>query len=295
MWGRDAYARWAPEQGPWSLWAKPTLFAQVTGNVETLDAPAFGTKLPTAPPPGGWDGAAKPNVPGSPLELFVASMAPTGQPAFTSVREDQLVHMPPADGKTLIISELPGLNSVELALMLARRGWRPVPLFNGTHDSNAEIKQGDLIKAMTAATDELGRIDIPLEAPPVFLLDAGRRGRRSSPPPGTFDNRWIVFPQDFPSGNLLLSRGYENALIVMNNGITLADDLTHVLRRWQEAGMTISHDNIDTSSPPQVFDVPTPSRFRNLFYRVLAAMGMHRNSAGGFGSRVPVPSQGGGG
>jgi hypothetical protein len=275
MWGREAYARWAPSESPWSPWAKPTLFAQV--------APRTDREPPKA------------SDPSSPLAQFVSSTVPARPSRVLPLGEQQLVHLPSADGKTLIVAELPGLNTVELALMLAKQGYRPVPLFNATRNTNAEVPLDDLILAMIAVTDELAFVNIPIQAPPLFMLDAGRKGQRREPPPGTFDNRSIVFPQDFPSGNLLLSMGIENAMVVVNGKTTMADDLAHVLRRWQESGMTILHDNIDTPNPPEVFDVPRPSRFRNLFYRILAGIGLKRNSAGGFGARVPVPSEGGSG
>jgi hypothetical protein len=41
--------------------------------------------------------------------------------------------------------------------------------------------------------------------------------------------------------------------------------------------------------------VQRPSSFRNLAYRAFALFGLKRNSAGGFGSIIPVVSAGGGG
>jgi hypothetical protein len=38
-------------------------------------------------------------------------------------------------------------------------------------------------------------------------------------------------------------------------------------------------------------EVDRPSAFRSLFYRALTLVGLRRNSAGGFGSIVPQPSQ----
>ena len=76
-----------------------------------------------------------------------------------------------------------------------------------------------------------------MEAPPAFLLDSRRFPRGKAASPGQFDNRWMVFPQDFPSGKLLLSRGLRRAVVVREG--PLMDDLAHVLRRWQEAGVRI--------------------------------------------------------
>ena len=45
----------------------------------------------------------------------------------------------------------------------------------------------------------------------------------------------------------------------------------------------------------QELAVPRPSRFRRAWYRVIAAAGLRRNNAGGFGGAIPTPSSGGGG
>jgi hypothetical protein len=285
MWGREAYARWAPAGCPWSPWVKPTLFAQDPSQFDLATSSITSAELPITP--------------ASALTQFASSTVPAEQGAVIPLREDQLEYIPRADGKTLIVAELPGVNSVQLGTMLAMDSrfavdrWRPVPLFNATHDTKAEVPQVPIIRAMMAATDELAFASIPPNAPPVFLLDAGRKGRRGSPPPGTFDNRSIVFPQDFPSGNLLLSMGIENALVLVNGSTTLSDDLAHVVAPLARGGNPDLSRQHRHAGPAGDFRCPQASGFRNLMYRALASMGLHRNSAGGFGARVPVPSQGG--
>ena len=78
---------WAPRASPWSVWAKPVLFAHVV--------PVGALANPFAPPP------------------------PTA-PAWA----------PRADGSTLLVADLPGARSVQLAERLVFAGFRPVPLFN---------------------------------------------------------------------------------------------------------------------------------------------------------------------
>ena len=73
------------------------------------------------------------------------------------------------------------------------------------------------------------------------------------PGPGTFDNRWVVFPQDFPSAAFLRSRGVAEVLLIQA-GAQPQEDLAHVLLRWQQGGP--------------------------------------RNNAGGFGAVIPVRSGG---
>ncbi len=294
MWGREAYRLWAPERSPWSLWAKPTLFVQSNANISTALAappqPAIELVVPTVVTSLDQNGN----------RTFSSSLQPQpAQPAMPALEptmalaEEKLRNVPKADGSSLLICELRGYQSAQAAVLLAKRGWRPVPLFNGTWDTNSEVQMRELLVQMTEATDALQGIAIPDDAPPVFLLDTGRKGQRTSPPPGTFDNRWMVFPQDFPSGNLLRSRGFKTAL-VLSNGVTLDEDLRHVLCRWQEAEIKIQVDDLNTTAGPADYTLTEPSGFRSVFYNVLAMFGFYRNSAGGFGGRVPVPSQGGG-
>jgi hypothetical protein len=107
---------------------------------------------------------------------------------------------PRADGKTLIVAELPGVNSVQLATMLAMDSrfavdrWRPVPLFNATHDTKAEVPQVPIIRAMMAATDELAFASIPLNAPRYSCWMLVERAGAARPR----RERLIIVPSSFP-------------------------------------------------------------------------------------------------
>ena len=76
--------------------------------------------------------------------------------------------------------------------------------------------------------------------------------------------------------------------VVVREG-PLMDDLPHVLRRWQEAGVRIEEKLPTEPGGPRPIDVPRPFRYRHLWYRALAMFGLGRNDAGGFGVRVPIP------
>jgi hypothetical protein len=151
---------------------------------------------------------------------------------------------------------------------------------------------------VTRVVDEIGqgtlavmRAQIAPGAPPVFLLDADRC-RNRFPVAGRFDNRWLVFPQDFPSANYLLSRGVKRVILVQESDTPQAD-LAHVLLRWQESGMKILVQPFLAAGLPREITVSRPSGFRTLLYRALAVMGLRRNSTGGFGGIVPAPSSSG--
>lgn len=244
--GGELFDVWAPETSPWSLWAKPVLFAQMQG------VPVAAQPLPS---------------------VEVGAVLPPGRVA--------------------VIIDLPGVRALEVAMGFAQRGMRPVPLFNGVDGGPSQIVDNRPVMAALRSW-RAALLELPLsdDAPPAFILDSERLARARPVTPGRFDNRWVVFPQDFPSGHKLKEHGIERAVLV-SQGRYLADDLAHVLLRWQELGVAI-HTTDELLGAPQPHTVQKPRGFRSLAQRLLVAAGLHRNAAGGFGSVIPVPSQGGG-
>lgn len=209
----------------------------------------------------------------------------------TPSREDRW--LPPASGQRAIIVDLPGLEAVRIGVALAARGHRPVPLYNTCDDLAAVIDVRPLISALEAAVEELRRASLPGEAPPAFLLDSNRMRPAVLPSPGKFDNRWVVFPQDFPSGTFLQAHGIRDVVLIQEADYP-QDDLAHVLRRWQDAGIAI-HTLKPQDDTLRSIVVLKPSWFKRLGYRLAAMSGLRRNNAGGFGAVVPTPGSGGGG
>ena len=255
------FETWAPPDSVWSRWAKPALFAPPVVNV-----PIFGS-VPTpqeVPPP------------------------PASPRAETRMRVLE-------DAATAFVLDLPGAQSVELGLALARAGYRPVPLFNTADHFAALVNVRPILDQLNMGAEEIRSLGTRPGAPPAFLLDAGR-STAVPPSPGKFDNRWIVFPQDFPSANFLRSQGIHRVVLLQEKmrGEQPQPDLSHVLRRWQEAGLEIYLQDPSADEPPRPLTVQRPSSFRSLAYRAFALFGLKRNSAGGFGSIIPVPSTSGG-
>lgn len=257
--GSQLFDVWAPGDSVWSRWAKPALFA---GGAPVL--------------------AAQPVTPVTPM-MPVHSTDP------------QAVSYDPAalDPWTAFLVDLPGERSVEIGMALARTGYRPVPLFNTAYHQFAIVPVYPILKRLRDSADELQGLAIPPDAPPVFLLDAKRLEPGTPPQPGKFDNRWAVFPQDFPSANFLLSHNIRRVVLLQEERLqgTPRLDLAHVLLRWQEAGVELYVQDPDGGMSPRPIQVAKPSAFRSLFYRALTLSGLRRSSAGGFGSVIPVPSQ----
>jgi hypothetical protein len=187
---------------------------------------------------------------------------------------------------------MPGARSVEIGLGLARAGYRPVPMFNTAYHPSAIVPVEPILRRLQEGEAEIRSLVIPADAPPAFLLDAKRLDPSAPPAPGKFDNRWAVFPQDFPSASFLLSRHIRRVVVLQSEALQGKPrlDLAHVLLRWREAGIELYVQDPDGTEAPRPLQVDRPSAFRSLFYRALTLAGLRRSSAGGFGSIIPVPS-----
>jgi hypothetical protein len=188
--------------------------------------------------------------------------------------------------RSVVIVDLPGAEAVYTGLALAKRGFRPVPLFNGTSGPAAVIDVSPIARALGGGAERLKHSTLPQDAPPAFLLDSRRKGEASALRPGAYDNRWVVLPQDFPSGSLLASRGFMTASVIQKNNAPIPPDLAHVMRRWQETGLTIRVIDIATGQTNNV-TVPEPSGFKLAWYAAIALLGLRRSNVGGFGSLIP--------
>jgi len=185
-----------------------------------------------------------------------------------------------------VVVDLPGAQAVLVGLALAERGFRPVPLFNGTSGPNPVVPVQAIEDALGGGAAVLQRLTIAPDARPVFLIDSNRHVMGGGQP-GQYDNRWIVLPQDFPSGLALLAHGITAVTLIRPRSAVPEQDLTHVLLRWKQAGLTLRAVTLETGAIEDPLSLEVPSRFRSLWYGALALMGLRRSSAGGFGSTVP--------
>jgi hypothetical protein len=194
------------------------------------------------------------------------------------------------DIRSAVIVDLPGGDAVRAGLALADRGFRPVPLFNGTSGPLPVVDVTPIVEALGGGADRLRHRTIPADAAPAFLLDSRRR--TGTPRPGMYDNRWVALPQDFPSGALLRSNGIHHATVIQQNRHDIPEDLAHVLRRWQEHGIRIHTLELATGGRTDV-TVPRPSWFRLAWYAAVTVLSLRRSNVGGFGGMVPEQSSGG--
>ncbi|MFO0874660.1 MAG: hypothetical protein U0575_11920 [Phycisphaerales bacterium] len=256
---QSLFEQWAPTESFWSAWAKPSLFARSGRDLasEGRGAPpsAPGAAVPGggAPPPPNW-----------------------------------LRHLP---RRAAIVVDLPGAEAVHAGVALAVAGFRPVPLFNTTANPAALVDVKSVVAALIEHASAIGAIAIDADAAPAFLIDCNRApGTRGAP--GRFDNRWIVFPQDFPSGEVLRANGIEEAIVVRDDAKPPAADLLRVLATWRAAGLRV--DQLDRSSDarPCALDMRPRRFFGPMLAMATVFLGLRRNSAGGFGAWIPVRASG---
>lgn len=250
---------WAPENSPWSPWAKPVLFAH----------------------------------------SYLASFLPAGTAEAVALPE-----WPTSQEGVALIVDLPGAASVAAGMALARRGFRPVPLYNAV-PYPSEPKQGllaqdiaavevlSIVAALRDNAPELAGLALAPTAPPAFLLDANRGASEPKPRPGLFDNRSVCFTTDFPSANFLLSHGIARVLLLRESAELPDEDLLHVLRAFQDGGLRVERQRMDCATPSLPFDVPLTSWYRAMFQRALSLLGFSRAPNGGWGNSVPRPSSSG--
>lgn len=186
----------------------------------------------------------------------------------------------PYHNQRMVIVDLPGAESIDEGLILAEKGYRPVPLYNyvpqGKHDL---ISLDDIIDGLGYGAEFLQRAKLSDRANPVFLLDFNRlqEGRRNDP---NFDNRWCVVEQDMPSADYLKKQRIKE--IVVHTKM-LQEDLKRILYKYQEAGISISrYDEESKESKISAVVIAKPQK-ASLFYRFRMFSGLARNSVGAFG------------
>src|SRR5258708_39433081 len=203
-----------------------------------------------------------------------------------------------------VVLDLPGDEAVRLSLALALRGFRPVPVMDGSPgpdilgnsqtilgtgpalspQASVAVDMRQTLRWLCIGAAVLPTVKIAPNASPVFLLDALRMGRMHTPGMEVFDNRWKTFPQDFPSAGFLKEHGIRRVLLIQDMAGQPGEDLAHVLLRWQEAGISIQAGSAADINASKLIHVNRPTRFRTLWHRALALKGLSRAASGGFGA-----------
>lgn len=137
-----------------------------------------------------------------------------------------------------IIVDLPGAESVEEGIALARVGYRPIPIFNGTIEqpgARATVDNRAVAVALCLGAEELRATEIKDGALPAFLTDSNRMNRFKMED-ALFDNSWDVYPQDLPTADYFLSQGIRKIVVV---GESISKDLKKILYEFQKKKIDI--------------------------------------------------------
>ena len=143
---------------------------------------------------------------------------------------------------TAIIIDLPGNDSIKEGLAIAKLGFRPIPIYNGTEEQKGAIPTVDnhsIKLGLIKGALELEKIKISLNAPPTFLLDSNRMNRFKMDI-SVFDNSWDIYAQDLPSAEYFIKNDV-NKIIIRSE--TINKDLKKILFKFQEKGIRILFTN----------------------------------------------------
>lgn len=137
-----------------------------------------------------------------------------------------------------LVVDLPGVESVKAGIVLARLGYRPIPLYNGTIQQKRaratvdnQVIQGELIWG----AQELSKLEIKEDALPAFLLDSNRMHRLKLEI-SLFDNSWDLYHQDVPSAEYMLKHGVRKIVVI---GDRVSRDLRKIFYPFQRKGIQI--------------------------------------------------------
>jgi hypothetical protein len=252
MTDEQAFMAWAPEDSPWSRWAKPVLFAHYYSAADT-PSPSENPGPLSCVPTAAQRTAVVLDLPGAASVAAGLALASRGYRPVPLFNALPLPAQNPAGD--------PALSSLNYAV----------------------VDVLPIIAALRDGASQLRSLTLPAEAPPVFLLDANRQGSISGPLQSRFDNRSVCFTTDFPSANFLLAHGISGILLIQQTHFQPQPDLLHILCRWQDGGLPLALATPE-SAGHEPLHVRPPRWYKSMFQRALAALPLMHNRSGGFGA-----------
>lgn len=136
------------------------------------------------------------------------------------------------DKSMAIIVDLPGTQSIEVGILLAKScGYRPIPIHNGVIEqkgSRATTDNTSVASALVWGASVLSKIELKDDARPAFLTDTNRL-QRHRVDLSVFDNSWDVYHQDLPTEDYLLTNGITKILVVSDK---LSKDLKKIFAQY---------------------------------------------------------------
>ncbi len=183
---------------------------------------------------------------------FIAHGGPAGGYSNFDFAVSDVCFVPEELKDAAVIVDLPGMESIKEGLTLAKAGYRPIPIYNGTMAqtgarstvNNQPVAEGLVLGAAILEEQKLGE-SIKDDALPAFLTDSSRMNRYKMEI-SLFDNSWDVYHQDLPSVDYFLENGIRKILIIgdvasggKKSGEKISRDLKKILYPFQKKGITI--------------------------------------------------------
>lgn len=137
-----------------------------------------------------------------------------------------------------IIIDLPGIESVMEGIGLAKKGYRPIPIYNGTIEqkgSRATVDNQTVGMALAWGALQLNEMEIRDDALPVFLLDRNRMNRFKMQI-SLFDNSWDIYHQDLPSADYFIENDIKKIIVI---GESISKDLKKIFYEFQKKEIQI--------------------------------------------------------
>ena len=156
-----------------------------------------------------------------------------------------------------IIIDLPSYEGVNEGIALAKLGFRPIPIYNGTNGQAGAISTVNntaLELSLIWGGLHLKNITLKDNAPPAFLLDSNRMNRFKMSEK-VYDNSWDLYSQDVPTANFLLKSGINE--IILRSDI-MRKDVAKILYDYQKEGLTIFYT--DGYELPKVIKIKKPKK-----------------------------------
>jgi hypothetical protein len=223
---QELHRAWSPEtESPWRPYYKPTLIAAIA-TVESAAMPVVNVGMTPAI---------------SEAQRYAASVIP---------------------GDTAIIVDLIGEQSVVWAAMLRRAGFAPVVTINNWPHQHGILRLERPLGALLYYAEEVSRTRLPIDAPPVFVLERSRLGQKGlNPSSGQFDNRYFHAQTDFPPPGEFRKHGIRNIVYINPRGVAAGaeeDDLHEYFIDLAKAGLQLTYVHSYTSGFDQGLVTPVP-------------------------------------
>lgn len=184
-----------------------------------------------APEGGRWSGWVRP-VP------FIAIDDSLKVQEYEEFDIPELLYINEYKNDVAIILDFPGNKSITEGLALAKLGYRPVPIYNGTDEQEGSlslVNNHGIEYSLMLGAEVLKQINISDSASPVFLTDSNRMNRRKASD-SVFDNSWDVYSQDLPTYEYLKKHGIDKVIIRSD---MIRKDLNKIFYKFQKNGIKI--------------------------------------------------------